>query len=291
MPLPRFSRPKGPGFGIAPGTYLSVLISRSVLPSPVEVAQPKGLGGAVEAFLVPLRRDADKDELARPMTRGVYALSSLDRRTVIRLMVMSRDEAGFDPEPFVRSALALETGPEAVARIRGAWTIVQANFESHDPAVYPALDLLIDATTRLAELGEGVVADPLAERYRLPSETRVLPRSDPRVDARDHVAVRLTGGGAATRGLRKFSHPEIALADLDDGSFADAARMLMAIAQTVLLGRAVKDGERYGADGWEFEIRPAIAAALEGLPTFELLPPTGRTSGECLRAWAAAGYL
>lgn len=227
----KFSRPKGPGFGLSKNFYLSVLVSRPTMPAPRLLVHPRGDDGAMPGFLVPLAANATKAHLDVPMSRGVYALSAPDRKTVLRVMFMPREEAGFDPEAFARSARADETSPEAIARLRGTWSLLQMTFESHDPDVYPSLDFLLTAAGRFATVGEGVVADPLAERYRLPTEIFVPDRRDARFDARDHVAVRLDGGVHVTRGLRKFDHPELAGPD---------PAALESAAQAVLGGRPVK---------------------------------------------------
>src|SRR5436190_1574007 len=98
----RFSRPKGPGFGISGGYYLSVLSSHATLPRIIEVINPTGDGGAVTGFGAPLALDATKQALAEPMSRGAYVLASKDRKTVLKMLVMSKDETGFDPEAVAR---------------------------------------------------------------------------------------------------------------------------------------------------------------------------------------------
>ncbi|RYG49202.1 hypothetical protein EON79_02170, partial [bacterium] len=123
----RFSKPKGRGYGISPSYYLSVLSSRPTMPAIRDVIAPKGSGGAVPGFGVPLTESTDKSLLEQPMARGVYAIASPDRKTLMRLTIVSKEEAGFDPEEFARSEFALTLPEEALARLRGTWLLGQLN--------------------------------------------------------------------------------------------------------------------------------------------------------------------
>ena len=289
----QFSRPKGPGFGISRNFYISVLCSRSVLPSILEVVNPKGEAGAAEGFGAPLASGADKSALQRPMERGAYAIASKDRKTVLQMLVLSRDEAGYDPEAFARSALAIGADPELMARMRGTWTLAQFRYESHDPDVFPSLDFLLGVAMRLAQLGEGVIADPISRRYRLPQQVFARDRIDPRIDARDHIAINFRPGGsdlhAFTLGMQKFNLPEYEIQGIAESDQDLAGRFLIALSQKVLLGDLTKNGEQFGAPKFAFEAREGglDRGMWEGIPVFELLPPTGTPVGECLRAWSA----
>ncbi|AIE83406.1 hypothetical protein [Fimbriimonas ginsengisoli] len=289
----QFSRPKGPGFEIGQSYYLSVLCSSSVLPSIVEIVNPKGEGGAMEGFGAPLAGDsADRTILHRPLERGTYVVASKDRKTVIRLVVISKEEAGFDPEAFAQSAMSATANPEMLARLRGTWNLAQLVFESFDPLVYPALDLFLGVAARIASLGEGVVADAVSQRYLLPDEVFHVPRLDPRVDARDHVSVgfrvRPDGRHAFTMGMRKFNLPEHEILNLFEEDLPFAEPFLLALAEKVLLGDLTRPGDQFGVPKLSFEARDGgfDQELWQGTPVYELLPPTSRTPGECLRAWA-----
>jgi hypothetical protein len=255
---------------------------------------PKAEGGAAEGFGAPLASGADKSALQQPLSRGAYAVATRDRKTVLKMLVLSRDEAGYDPEAFARSHLAAGADPDLLARMRGAWTLVQFSFESHDPDVYPALDFLLGVAMRLALLAEGVVADPVSRRYRLPHEVFARDRVDPRLDARDHISVqflpRTDGLHAYTLGMQKFSLPEYEMRGVAPGDEDLAGRFLIALSQRVLLGDLTRNGEQFGAPKSTFEAREGglDRGMWEGIPVFELIPPTGRAVGECLRAWEAA---
>lgn len=290
----KFSRPKGPGFGISRQFYLSVLCSRASLPSILDVLNPKGEDGAVAGFGAPLTGDTDKSVLARPMQRGAYVVASRDRKTVLRMLVLSPQEAGWDPEFFARSFEAQRADPDLVARVRGTWNLAQLNFESHDPEVYPSLDFLLGVVARLADLSDGVVADPMAQRYRLPYQLQVPDRVDPKIDARDHVSVQFrstaTGEHAYTLGMQKFGLPEYEILGLREADEAVATRFLQAVNQRVLLGDLTENGDRFGVGKLALEARAGglDRGMWEGVPVFELIPPTGQPIQACLEAWQAA---
>lgn len=287
----RFGRPKGPGFGIQAGFYLSVLSTRTPMPPIRQMVNPKGEDGAVSGFGVPLAAGAEKADLDRPMGRGVYAVATKERKTVLEMRVLSKEEAGFDPEAFLRSPLAAGLDPELLLRLKATWTVAQFRFKSHDPDVYPALDFLEEIAIRLALLSDGAIADPLAQRYLLPHELRQPVRLDPKVDAREHVGVgRRTVAGkehVATHGLVKFGMPELEIESVPDGEVALAGKFLIACAQKALMGDPPENGDRYGAPSAFFEARAGgfDKAAWGGTPVLELLPPTRMDVGAALREW------
>lgn len=287
----QFSRPKGPGFGISAGYYLTVLSSRPVLPSLLQIIAPKGENGAIEGFGVPLGTK-EREALAQPMSRGAYALASKDRKTVIKVLVLSKEEACFDPEPFVRSSLAADAEPELIARVRSTWTVLQLSFESHDPAVYPAVRFMLGIAKRTADLTEGVVADPISRRYLLPDEVFHSAASSITIDARDVIAVsredRPDGAHLFTLGLQKFALPEYELYGVEPHAEALAAAFLIGLAQTTLLGDLAHPGGAAGSSTMPFEIRSGglDRAMWEGVDCYELLPPTQHTSAEALLAWS-----
>lgn len=282
----RFRRPKGPGFGISSAYYLSVLSSRAALPSIVEVINPAGDRGSAVGYGVPLAAEATKASLTVPIERGAYALASKDRKTVVQMLVVSKEEAGFDPDAIHRNATALGLSEELLNRIRATWTLLQLRFESHDPDVYPALDFLLGVASRIGELSEGAIADPISRRYLLPDRLFALPRVNPLVDAREHVAVHLAGSPAGvhayTLGLQKFSRPELEMQALSPGSESAAEHFLLAASQRILEGKLVEAGQRIG----RFEAREGgfDRALWEGIPCLELLPPVSMTASEALES-------
>lgn len=275
----RFSKPKTPGFGISRDFYLSVLCGKPQLPSLLELANPKGEGGAVVGQIAPLNAGSDKSLLLQPMTRGGYVLASLDHASVIRVLTMPRDEAGFDPAPFLQSDLAANFSPEVHHRVAATWHVVQLNFESHDPLVYPALDLVLGFASRLANLTDGVVADPVALTYRLPSEVFCNPRRNPNVDAREHVSVQATNTRVNTRGLTKFALHDLEINDVSPDLMEIAAGYVIAVAQSQLLGNLIEVGDY--AD-------KLLVSHSTDKTRFELIPPRDTDVNTFLRSLATS---
>ena len=281
-----FSQPKTPGFGISDRYYLSAFLSKATLPTILEVVNPKAENGVVEGFGAPLKAGSTKDDLQRPIQRGPWAISSKDQKTVIQMLVMNPDEIGYEPEVYANTLAARGTDPEVVARIRGAWNMAQFSFKSHDPMVYAALDLMTAVVARLAYLGEGVVADPICQRFLLPGELRAANRANPMVDATEHVVVRsrpLAGAFAAfTLGMQKFALPEFELQGLMEHELPLANRLLISVAQHVLLNGPLQPG----ASVPPFHLTEGgfDRAQWDGIPVLELLPPTKMSAGEAVAA-------
>lgn len=290
-------KPKTPGFGISRNFYVTVLAARATLPPPLAVANPKGEGDAAAGFIVPLAAGASKEDLGRPMLRGAYGISSPDRKTVLRMLVLSKEEVGFDPGPFLRSEQAIGLSPELLARISATWTLLQLTFESHEPMVYDAVRFMLSVAKRLADLTEGVVSDPITESYRLPEDVFAEGQFDPRIDVRDVVRVWVrpssdrTLVNAYTLGLQKFGLPELELNDLKPENAGVAERFLYRVAQGILLGELVDVGDRLGSDSCLLQVVPGglDRARWEGIPCLELIPPTGSTVDDALVAWLAEG--
>lgn len=285
-PFWKFAKPKGPGFGISKSFYLSVLAGSPALPPITAIVNPKGADGALEGFGVPLVEGKDRAILDSPMLRGTYAVASKDRKTVVRLMVMSAEEAGFSPDSIATSPAAAQLSPELLIRLRSTWHLLQINFESHDPDVYPALDFILGIATRLGEATDAVIADPVSERYLMPNELIMRPRSDPNVDAREHVFIHRRPDGdnwhLFTKGLAKIVQPEIELLGVEGQDQDEAARFLMSASQGVFQGYLVQNGSEVGP----FEARQGgLDKSVWGsnAVVMELLPPTGKSVSELLK--------
>lgn len=280
----RFSRPKGPGYGISAGYYVSVLATHARLPALLEVINPKGEGGAVLGYGIPMAASATKESLAQPLVRGAYGLLSKDRKTAFQMLVLNREESGFDPETVARHSQALGLENEVTARIRATWSVIQLRITAHDPDVYPSLDFILGLSARLALLTEGVVADPLSERYLLPHQLFSIPRANPAVDAREHVLVHSRGSAAGvhtyTRGMQKFALHELEMQGLEPGSELAAERLMYSIAQRVLEGKLVSPGASIG----KFQLMEGghDRALWEGTPCLELVPAKGVTVAQAL---------
>lgn len=296
MPVWKFAKPKGPGFGISKRFYLSVLAARAQLPTILEVLHPQGAGGAVVGFGAPLSQSATKEDLGRPLSRGAYVVSSKDRKTVLRMLVISKEEAGFDPSGLLRSPQAAGFSQELLSRIAATWTLIQLTFESHDATVYPALDFLLGLAKRLGQLCDGAIADPLSELYLLPEHLFRNPRVDPRIDAREHVAIHFQtkpdGLWGCTLGMQKFALHEFEIQGIEPSLVPHTEAFLLSLCQTMLVGRMMDLGDKVGAARMPFDVGPGglDRSVWEGIDCFELLPPSGNSASEAITAWAAETY-
>lgn len=301
MRLPKFTH-KTPGFGITRNTYMTVLAAQAALPSILQIINPQGRlasstsrpDSPILGFGVPLMAGADKEALAQPLMRGAYAISDKDRKTVLRMLVLSKEEAGFDPGPFVRSRIAADLNPETVARVGATWTLMQLQFESHDPMVYDSIRFLLAICARIAELTGGVVADPIAMSYKLPLEVFHLPQADERIDARDVVQTVVVpkpeGMWISTRGMQKFNIAELEMFGVGTAHADDARSLLITLCQQALLGDFYSLNDRLGDRSCPLQIGAGglDKGAWEGILCHELLPPTGKTVDEALTAWKAS---
>lgn len=287
----KFSKPKTPGYGISQQYYLTVLAAKASLPAIEDVVHPRAHNGAVEGFGVPLSADAGPDDLQRPMERGAYAVATRDRKTVLKCLVLSKEEAGFDPETFANSVVAMFAQPELVARIRATWSLIQLSFETYDPAVAPSADFLLRIAAKVAELTDGVIADPIAQRYFMPDE--ISGNSPETIDAVVHIAVRQQPTGpnvrVATLGMQKFLLPEYSIADVPERLATVGEAFLLSLAQSHFRGKIPTLGDRVGAKGAPFLVCESVYDPRmdDGSQQWELVPGRKATAEESLLAWAA----
>lgn len=288
----QFSKPKNPGFGISRDFYYTLLACRAQMPTLLSIVSPDGAGGSVPGFGVPMAKGATKDDLKNPIVRGVYALSTKDRHTVLRMLLMGKDEIPFDPEAIVQNPVVAAFNPETISRIRAAWMVIQLNFESHDAMVYPALEFLQSVAQRIAVLTDGVIGDPICERYYLPEELRISPKAHAKIDAREFVCVvnvpRPDGLWIRTLGMRKFSLAELEVYGVDPSLRPQAEMLLIGLCQKTLMGEILKVGDRFGSPK-----APMMAAqggldrgTWDGILCYEIIPDTKTDINEAIRFWA-----
>ena len=242
------SKAKTPGYGITAGFYLSVLTSQASMPSIIEIVHPKGLNGAVSGFGVPLGAGSTKEDIQKPMARGAYAIASPDQKTVLKTIVVCKEEAGYDPEPFLASPAGQLLDPETYNRIRSTWMLVQLTFESFDPGVVKAVKFLLQVADRFAELTQGVVADPISQVYKLPGS--VLTPTDSKIfAARDVIQAKTKmeseGIHVFTLGMQKFGLPEVEMTIQNQDNMELATEFLVGVCQSVLGGRASASRRRW----------------------------------------------
>lgn len=284
----RFRAVPRAAYGLSASTYLSVLSAHAAWPTLAQLVHPKGEGGAVPGYGMPRSQDASKEQLAQPMERGAYWITSPDRATVMTLRLLSKEEAGFDPEALLNTEFARRFTQEAWRTIRATWAIGQLTFDSHHPQVLPALDFAVTVAARLASLTEGLVADPMRFSYQLPGEYEV----DGEFHVENHVAVyaESTGDGGKffTRGMEKFGLPDWELAQIPPEQSAAAEALLYSIAFTVLTRAPIQPGETVGASRAPFLVALSTSAIRPTgkPPAYELIAAGRDTISECLAAWA-----
>ncbi|HZH99357.1 MAG TPA: hypothetical protein VEX38_10335 [Fimbriimonadaceae bacterium] len=279
------------GFGIAKTYYLTVLTGSAALPSISDVINTKGESGRLEGFGVPLDQGASKDDLQRPMQRGAYAFATKDRKTVVRMFLLSKEEAGYHPEEFLRTREAQGLSPELIARIRATWSLMQLTFETHHPMVHDSLKFILQLAERLGVLTDGVIADPVAKTFKLPDEVFTIPQADELVDARDHVKIHVRprdkGHWLFSLGMQKFGLPELELSGVDSESLKAGGSLLLSICQNALLGAPAKLGQRFGAPDNPLQVsQGGLETTFWGAVTAHELIPVGKEGvNDCLKAW------
>jgi hypothetical protein len=188
----------------------------------------------------PMAHGASRDVLNEPMQPGTYAIASVGRKTVLQLDLFAREQApAFN--------LPSELSGELRKRAEGFVHISTILFRQYDPEVFPAVRLIVDVARRLAELSSGVIADPLAETYRLPADYDINKKLDIRIDFREVASIRLAtlndGYWLSTRGLCKFNLPEFEMYGIPDNLKEIAATMLVSAGQQSLIGMQMNPGE------------------------------------------------
>jgi hypothetical protein len=150
---------------------------------------------------------------------------------------------------------------------------------------------------RLAEVGDGCVHDPAAQRFFGPGTWRI---TDPlaEVDVREHVTVHAVGAESSegawihTHGLIKFGRPEFEIYDVPENMASGTAAALNDLAQYVITGAFVAPGETVGDPSVPLRAHPGERDPEHWgeIPVLELVDvdergetATGATRG--LRAW------
>ena len=286
----RFSKPKTPGYGISKGYYLSVLSPAARLPVIREIANTSGADGAVHGFIAPLAQTANHDVLNQPLERGMYAVASPNKKTVLRMAVFNTDEGGFPAESIARILEERGTSPDVTTRIRATWSVCQFTFEAHDPMVVASMRFLQNIVYRLGTLVDGLVADPVSERYEFPAFFKPNFDDSGPVDIKQIVAVHASAAdrGVYTLGMQKLGLPEFEMADLDADCVPLATDFLLTCCQAVLRDGVPESGHRLGTGDGQFRIFPGgiDRARWEGIACLGILPEKGDASST-LRAWVS----
>ncbi len=271
--------------------YLSVLAGPGPLPPILQLLNPQGTNGAAAGFGAPLTEGASKELLNEPLAPGAYVLTTTDKLTVLQMDVFRRDDVHafqLPTDPLQLEAARL-TG-RRLARAEASEWLVNLVFKGYSPDAYLSVQFMQEIAARMATLTEGVVADPLAEVYRLPEETSVTPRIDPRIDFREVGSVRAvrTGDGVwvSTRGMIKFDQAEYEMFGLPDELVDTAANMLISAAQQTLIGLPIRPGETAFALASPLEAVAGSRGEWDGRQVVEFRDPGGSGAAQGVKAWA-----
>lgn len=224
--------------------YLSVLMGPSPRPPVLSWMNPDGSNGAVKGFAAPLDQGASAELLTQPIANGSYALATPDRKTLIQADLFELadvPEFRLPTDPLAQATVDLVG--ERLVRAEEAIGLATLVMKGYSPNVYESIRFLLDSAGRLADQTEGVVADPLAETYRLPTELAQPSPLDPRIDFRDIGAIKaireLGDVWVSTRGMSKFNLPEYEVYGVAAGDVTRVGEILIVTAQEALLGSPV----------------------------------------------------
>lgn len=181
------------------------------MPTPRQIAEPAGLSGAVEAYIAPLQ-GGDRTLLDRPIEMAAYIISSIDKKSLIRLTVMHANQRGFSGPDVADSAWAIQhLSDDKRMILRAAWHTYQLSVESYHPDVIDTVNLLTDLANRIATLTDGVISDSLSQRYFSPGEIGSSQQRASHIFPKDVVSIMDTGERVQTMGMSKFDLPDFAV--------------------------------------------------------------------------------
>lgn len=282
----RFSKPKGLPIEVSAQAYLAVLAARQPLPSLLQVVAPDGAGGAVPGFGVPASTGATAP--GDPLGRGEYGIASLERKSVLRLRVLSKEEAGFVPSAAAIAQIGDRFGTEVGRRVAAAWSLLQLTWETYDPDVYAALDFWLATARRIALLTDGVVSDPVAHTYRLPEDDCGRPPGTA-VWAPQHIGLQVNAGHVHTLGMSKFVRPELEATGVPQDGLQQVGALLLGVAQACLEGRRPEPGDSLQAGSGTVRIAEGglDRSYWQGKFVLEVLPDSPSDWSDFLSTWRA----
>jgi len=267
-------------------------MGEGVLPPLLQWLNPAGSNGAVQGLCAPLSEGASKDILNLPLAFGSYVLTTTNRLTVLQATIASRESVHFTLPRTPQDRLETNLTNEKLARAEKLQAICTLVFRGYEPGVYPSVQFMLSCAKRLAELTEGVIADPLAETYRLPDEFLLPIRLDPRIDFREVCTVKAyslpDGIWVSTRGLIKFDQPEFEMYGIPRDLEEAAVRMLIAAGQQTLIGILMKPNQTAFSTLAPLEIVPGTrqSAFWGDRPVLEFRDLDGSGASKGVEAWA-----
>ena len=228
--------------------YLSVLLGPGGRPPLLSWMNPDGSNEAIKGFAAPLNQEKDADLLSKPIADGSYVLATIDRKTLIQADFFDlKDVPQFKVPSDQTAHMMVNLEGERLWRAERAVGLATLVFKGYSQGVYESVRFMLDSAARLAVLCDGVVADPLAETYRLPTEMSQAAPLDPRIDFRDVASIKAIRDDGpiwvSTRGLAKFNLPEYEIYTTDADAVTALGEMLVLAGQEALLGSPMPVGE------------------------------------------------
>lgn len=263
------------------------------MPAIDDLFDAKGRGNRIPALMAPLQGQSNKKLLSMPMGAGAYALASIDRKTVLKVLVLPKEQAGFDPALSVPSLIAQGLDDAIINRVKSTWMVIQMTFESFDPGVHPAIQLMLASVQSLGKATDGVVADPISQVYKLPENSFTTPLDGWLTDVRDLVSIKSRplkdGLHIYTLGMQKFSLPELEITRVDPSAAELAAKFCLGFIQNILRGEQPVLGASVGVGNEKLKIsHGGLDRDLwQGLPVYELIPEGSESVNTILRRWAS----
>lgn len=296
MPLLPFRKKKpATSLSINKNFYLSVLSPTEQLPPLLQIVNPDGSNGAVRGYIAPLSPGASKDLLNAPLVPGAYVATTTDKLTIIQLDTFTRRQLpqfSLPQEEDLLTAVGLIEPKRAKAQ--NTKYITNLTIRGYDPGVYISVQFFIDIARRLAELTDGVVADPLADAYRAPDELRLSPKLDQRIDFREIGSIKVTkledGNWLSTRGMVKFLLPEYEMYGIPDEYSTTGALMLASACQQCLIGLPMKEGDTAFSSEEPLVLVKATRRSQHWAdrPVLEFKDSKGNGAAQGVAAWAKA---
>ncbi|HWP30831.1 MAG TPA: hypothetical protein VNK96_03760 [Fimbriimonadales bacterium] len=267
-------------------------MGQGVFPPLLQWLNPAGSNNAVQGLGAPLFEGASKDILNQPVTTGSYVLTTTNKLTVLQATITTKENVNFTLPQTPEERLKTNLTPEKLSRAEKMQAICTLVFKGYDPDVYPSVQFMLACAKRLAELTDGIIADPLAETYRMPDEFLLPQRLDPRIDFREVCSVKAyslsDGIWVSTRGLIKFDQPEFEMYGIPRNLEDVAVRMLISAGQQVLIGIPMMPNQTAFSTVSPLEIVPGTRQKefWGDRPVLEFRDVGGSGAAKGVEAWA-----
>lgn len=253
-------KPKEAAISINKNAYLSVLMPGS-RPTPLQLGNPDGSNGALPAFVAPLNQEKNADLLSTPFADGPYVVATKDQKTLVQADFFDLAAvSGFRLPDDAASQAMVNLDGERLQRAQRSSSLANLVIKGHSHEVYDSIRFFLDVASRVALLTDGVVADPLAETYRLPDELKQASPLDSRIDFRDVGSIKAVrdddGVWVSTRGMAKFNLPEYEIYGVADSDVTRMGEMLVLSGQEALLGSPVPLGVALSTPFGVFQASP-----------------------------------